>query len=43
MVVPWRAIGAAALVLLGAGSAWQFQNWRYGGSWRSRPGCTQKP
>ncbi|PNA03506.1 MULTISPECIES: lysis system i-spanin subunit Rz [unclassified Pseudomonas] len=31
MVVPWRAIGAAALVLLGAGSAWQFQNWRYGG------------
>jgi hypothetical protein len=31
MVVPWRVIGAAALVLLGAGSAWQFQDWRYGG------------
>jgi len=30
MVVPWRMIGAAALVLLGAGSAWQFQDWRYG-------------
>jgi len=30
MVVPWRVIGAAALVLLGAGSAWQFQDWRYG-------------
>ncbi|WP_226501384.1 lysis system i-spanin subunit Rz [Pseudomonas sp. MWU16-30322] len=30
MVVPWREIGAAALLLLGAGSAWQFQDWRYG-------------
>jgi len=30
IVVPWRVIGVAALVLLGAGSAWQFQDWRYG-------------
>jgi hypothetical protein len=26
----WRAVGALALVLLGAGSAWQCQDWRYG-------------
>jgi hypothetical protein len=26
----WKAVGALALVLLGAGSAWQFQDWRYG-------------
>ena len=30
MVVPWKAVGALALVLVGAGSAWQFQGWRYG-------------
>ncbi|MBS4090807.1 lysis system i-spanin subunit Rz [Pseudomonas rustica] len=30
MAVPWRAVGALVLVLVGAGSAWQFQNWRYG-------------
>ncbi|MFW9086988.1 DUF2514 domain-containing protein [Pseudomonas sp. P2758] len=30
MVVPWKAVGAIALVLIGAGSAWQFQDWRYG-------------
>ncbi|QXZ11712.1 lysis protein [Pseudomonas sp. AO-1] len=30
MTVPWRMIGALALVLIGAGSAWQFQDWRYG-------------
>ncbi len=30
MVVPWRLIGVLALVLLGAGSAWQFQDLRYG-------------
>jgi hypothetical protein len=30
MVVPWRLIGVLALVLTGAGSAWQFQDWRYG-------------
>jgi len=29
MVVPWRTMGAVALVLIGAGSAWQFQDWRY--------------
>ncbi|KAE9642407.1 lysis protein [Pseudomonas sp. PB103] len=29
MTVPWRLIGALALVLIGAGSAWQFQGWRY--------------
>ncbi|WP_336341752.1 lysis system i-spanin subunit Rz [Pseudomonas atacamensis] len=26
----WRLIGALALVLAGFGSAWQFQDWRYG-------------
>ncbi|RON86740.1 lysis system i-spanin subunit Rz [Pseudomonas fluorescens] len=30
MVVPWKAVGAMALMLIGAGSAWQFQDWRYG-------------
>ncbi|MDX9673115.1 MULTISPECIES: lysis protein [unclassified Pseudomonas] len=30
MVVPWKALGAIALVLIGAGSAWQFQDWCYG-------------
>ncbi|WP_095047611.1 lysis system i-spanin subunit Rz [Pseudomonas sp. Irchel s3h9] len=30
MVVPWRLLGALALVLAGFGSAWQFQDWRYG-------------
>ncbi|EJZ58445.1 Bacteriophage lysis protein [Pseudomonas fluorescens R124] len=30
MVVPWKAVGALALVLIGAVSAWQFQDWRYG-------------
>lgn len=30
MVVPWKTVGAVALVLIGAGSAWQFQDWRYG-------------
>jgi hypothetical protein len=30
MVVPWKAVGVLALVLIGAGSAWQFQEWRYG-------------
>ncbi|MBK5373486.1 lysis protein [Pseudomonas sp. TH43] len=30
MTAPWRLIGALALVLIGAGSAWQFQDWRYG-------------
>jgi len=30
IAVPWRVIGALALVLIGAGSAWQFQDWRYG-------------
>ncbi|UIN57572.1 lysis system i-spanin subunit Rz [Pseudomonas kribbensis] len=30
MAVPWRTAGAVALVLIGAGSAWQFQDWRYG-------------
>jgi len=30
MTVPWKAIGAVMLVLIGAGSAWQFQDWRYG-------------
>jgi hypothetical protein len=30
MVVPWKTVGALALVLVGAGSAWQFQDWRCG-------------
>ncbi|WP_438301700.1 lysis system i-spanin subunit Rz [Pseudomonas sp. NMS19W] len=30
MTVPWKLIGALALLLIGAGSAWQFQDWRYG-------------
>ena len=30
IAVPWKAVGALALVLVGAGSAWQFQDWRYG-------------
>jgi hypothetical protein len=30
IAVPLKAVGALALVLVGAGSAWQFQDWRYG-------------
>ena len=30
MVVLWKAVGAVVLVLIGAGSAWQLQDWRYG-------------
>jgi hypothetical protein len=30
MVVAWKAVGALTLVLAGFGSAWQFQDWRYG-------------
>jgi hypothetical protein len=30
IAVPWRAVGALVLVLVGAVSAWQFQDWRYG-------------
>ena len=30
MTVPWRILCALALVLIGFGSAWQFQDWRYG-------------
>jgi len=30
IAVPWKAVGAVLLVLSGAGSAWQFQDWRYG-------------
>jgi hypothetical protein len=30
VTVPWRLIGVLALVLVGFGSAWQFQDWRYG-------------
>lgn len=28
--VSWKILGALALVLAGFGSAWQFQDWRYG-------------
>jgi hypothetical protein len=31
VTVPWRLIGVLALVLAGFGTAWQFQDWRYGG------------
>ena len=30
IAVPWRTVGAVAFILIGAGSAWQFQDWRYG-------------
>ncbi|NNA56351.1 lysis system i-spanin subunit Rz [Pseudomonas koreensis] len=30
MVVPWKTVGVLVLFLIGAGSAWQFQDWRYG-------------
>ncbi|AZV26948.1 lysis protein [Pseudomonas syringae] len=30
MVVPWKVVGALVLILIGAASAWQFQDWRYG-------------
>ncbi|CEL30187.1 lysis system i-spanin subunit Rz [Pseudomonas fluorescens] len=30
MVVPWKLVGVLVLVLAGFGSAWQFQDWRYG-------------
>ncbi|MFJ2288108.1 lysis system i-spanin subunit Rz [Pseudomonas iridis] len=30
MVVPWKAVGMVVLVLIGAVTAWQFQDWRYG-------------
>jgi hypothetical protein len=29
MTVPWKLVGVMALLLSGAGSAWQFQDWRY--------------
>ena len=30
MVLLWKAVVVLALVLTGAGSAWQIQDWRYG-------------
>ncbi|MEG0632184.1 MAG: lysis system i-spanin subunit Rz [Pseudomonas sp.] len=30
MVVPWKLVGVLVLVVAGFGSAWQFQDWRYG-------------
>ncbi|MFJ2457074.1 lysis system i-spanin subunit Rz [Pseudomonas neuropathica] len=30
MFIPWKTIGVLVLVLAGFGSAWQFQDWRYG-------------
>ncbi|QHF50088.1 lysis system i-spanin subunit Rz [Pseudomonas sp. S49] len=30
MIVPWKAVGLLTLFLAGFGSAWQFQDWRYG-------------
>ena len=30
IAVPWKAVGALVLVLIGAGSTWHLQDWRYG-------------
>jgi hypothetical protein len=30
IAVPWKAVGALMLVLIGAGSTWLLQDWRYG-------------
>ena len=30
IAAPWKTAGVLALLLIGAGSAWQFQDWRYG-------------
>ena len=30
VAIPWKAVGALAMIMLGAGSAWQFQDWRCG-------------
>jgi hypothetical protein len=30
IAVPWKTVGVLTLVLIGVGSAWQFQDWRYG-------------
>jgi hypothetical protein len=30
IAVPWKVVSTLMLVLLGAGSSWQFQDWRYG-------------
>ena len=30
IAVPWKTVGVLTLVLIGAGNAWQFQDWRYG-------------
>ena len=29
IAAPWKTAGVLALLLIGAGSAWQFQDWRY--------------
>ncbi|MBB3239127.1 hypothetical protein FHW68_000599 [Pseudomonas sp. Tn43] len=41
IAIPWKAIGALALVLIGAGSAWQFQDWRYGKQLAEQAGLHQ--
>jgi hypothetical protein len=30
IAVPWKAVGVVALIVIGAASAWQLQDWRYG-------------
>ena len=41
IAIPWKAICALALVLIGAGSAWQFQDWRYGKQLAEQAGLHQ--
>ena len=28
VAIPWKAVGALAMIMLGADSAWQYQDWR---------------
>ncbi|MBV4459164.1 lysis protein [Pseudomonas sp. COR58] len=30
MAIPWKVVAGVVLVLIGAGAAWRFQDWRYG-------------
>ncbi|PWK30842.1 lysis system i-spanin subunit Rz [Pseudomonas sp. OV226] len=39
--VPWKLVGALALALVAAGSAWRFQDWRYGKQLAEQAGLHQ--